>query len=368
MTTHSASSSTKDSDTKPADCGEDSSATERGRQAQSPMQIPWSGWMDVLWRVYREVNKDNVLDVAASAAFYGVLALYPALLATISMYGLLSDPTDVIHQARRLSVVLPASARTAIMTQMLEIARGSHAELSVGLLLSLGFAFFSASSGVAALMRGISAVYDEVDTRGWLRVRLLAISFTCGVSLFVIASVSIITFLPGVLTRVGLGQVPLLFVQLLRWPMLAAATMVGLAILYRYAPNRTPAQWKWVMPGAMLATLIWVLGSLAFSAYAENFGRFNRTYGTIGGAVVLSLWMYVSALAILLGAELNAELEHQTSVDSTIGPPRPMGERGASVADNVGPTRPDTSPKSLRKALGETISDLSRRGQHKGRG
>jgi membrane protein len=363
---HSPGESSDASRTVPTTPGELGSETGRGRHAQSPTQIPWCGWKDVVWRVSNEVGRDNVLDVAASVAFYGLLALYPALLATISMYGLLSDPTDVIRQVNQLSIALPAGARSAVMNQMRDIARTSPTGLGLGLLLSLGVAFLSASSGVAALMRGISAVYDERDTRGWVRVRLIALSFTMSLSLFVILSVSTITLLPSVVERVGLGRAPLVLVRFARWPTLALAAVACLAILYRHAPNRTPARWKWVAPGAILATLIWTVGSFSFGIYVENFGRFNRTYGTIGAAVVLSLWMYMSALAILLGAELNAELERQTEVDSTIGPPRPMGERAASVADNLGPPRPQPPARGIKQTLTDTVSDLSRPGKRKG--
>ncbi|HEU5075489.1 MAG TPA: YihY/virulence factor BrkB family protein [Polyangiaceae bacterium] len=325
--------------------GHESDREARGRNAKRPWQVPWTGWKDVLWRLYREIDDDQIFDQAAAVAFYGLLALFPALIATVSMYGILADPIDIVRQLDTLSVAIPPTARTLIVDQLNEIRR-SDARLGFGLIVSLAVALFSASGGVAGLMRGINMAYDEAETRGWIRFRVLALMFTLGLALFVIVSVGVITLLPVVLEFVGWAETARDAINVLRWPALALATMVGLGILYRYAPNRTPPKWHWVTPGSLLATLIWTLASLAFGIYAENFGSYNKTYGTLGGAVVLGLWMYLSSLAILLGAELNAELEHQTEEDSTVGPPRPMGQRAARMADHLGEARPQTSEPS----------------------
>ena len=347
--------------------GREPDAADRGRLATRPWQIPWQGWKDVLWRVGDELENDDVMDVAAGVAFYALLALFPALIATISIYGIVADPGDIVQQVHRLTLAIPANARSVITQQMGEIAAGSVAELRLSLLVSLAVALFSASSGVAALMRGINKAYDETETRGWIRTRLLALSFTLGLAAFVVFSVAVITLLPPLMEHVGLEASARSLIEVFRWPIMAAATMFGLGVLYRYAPNRTPAKWQWVSPGAVLATLIWTLASLSFSLYAANFGRFNKTYGTLGGAVVLGLWLFLSALAILLGAELNSELEQQTEKDSTIGPPRPMGERGAAAADQLGKPRPNPEPKSFRASLRERLSAMNRPRRAKGR-
>jgi hypothetical protein len=169
----------------------------------------------------------------------------------------------------------------------------------------------------------------------------------------------------AVLELIGLGATSRFMLTMLRWPLMAAGVMTGLCVLYRYAPNRTPPQWSWVIWGATLATLIWVLASLVFSLYAENFGRFNKTYGTIGGVVVLLLWLFISSFAILIGAELNAELEHQTEQDSTVGPSRPMGERDAHMADTLGKLRPVRKSQSFSATLKEMYRDLTRKGVRK---
>lgn len=335
-------------------------AARRGRSAKKPSEIPWTGWLDVLWRVFGALKRDGVLDVAAGVAFFALLALFPALIATVSVYGMLFDPQDIVWQVHRLTAAIPENARSIILQQMREISGGSEAELRLSFFVALGIALFSASSGVAALMRGINRSYDEIETRGWIRRRVLALGFTLALAAFVVSSVAVITLLPMVMQHVGLADSARRLIEFARWPTMALATMVGLGVLYRYAPNRTPARWQWVSPGAMLATLIWTLASLSFSLYAENFGRFNKTYGTLGGVAVLALWLYLSAVAILLGAELNAELEHQTEHDSTIGPPRPMGKRGATVADHLGEERPPPDSKGFRRTVREKLVELNR--------
>jgi membrane protein len=283
------------------------------------------------------------------------------LIATVSMYGMLADPADVARQVNRLGMAVPGTARLLLIQQLNEIQKGSDVGLRFGFFLSMAIALFSASGGVAALMRGINKAYDEEESRGWIRFRVLALLFTVGFAAFVISSVGLITLLPTALTYVGLDASARAMLQAARWPALAVATIAGLGILYRYAPNRTPAKWAWVTSGALVATIIWTLASLSFSLYADNFGRFNKTYGTLGGAVVLGLWMFLSAFAILLGAELNSELERQTEEDTTIGPTRPIGQRGATVADQVGEPRPAFSPSDrMRDVLLDKLAELNR--------
>lgn len=301
-----------------------------------------------------------------------MMALFPALIAIVSVYGLVADSADVIQQVTAVSRALPWTARTLITEQLTWIAEQPTADLTVGLVVSVTVALFSASSGVVALMKGVNTAYDEEETRGWLRQRVLALFFTVGVSLFVVVAVGTITLLPSVLAHFGLAEVTRATLTALRWPTLGLAVMAGLAALYRYAPQRTPARWPWVMWGAVLATGLWIVISLLFAVYAENFGRFNKTYGTLGGVVVLLLWMYLSSLAILLGAELNAELEHQTSVDTTIGPPKPLGERAAFVADTLGEFAPTpetrgqpTVSERLRRAARAVLVDLTSRARGK---
>ncbi|MCA9592954.1 MAG: YihY/virulence factor BrkB family protein [Myxococcales bacterium] len=307
----------------------------RGREAKTPRQIPWRGLVDVGWRVWREAFDDKLTIVAAGVAFFGMIAIFPALIAVVSVYGLLFDPHDVLGQMRDMAPALPWSARRVVMTQLSEIVQGSGTQLGFGLVSSLVFTIVGASSGMHALIDGINHAYDEKETRSWFRVRATALGFTMIAIVFVVISIALIAVLPPMLP-VHVGS----WVSVLRWPALGGAFILGLSWLYRHAPNRRPPRWQWVSFGAVFATGTWLLVSWLFSLYAQSFGRFNHTYGTLGGAIVLLLWMFLSSLAILLGAELNAELEHQTEVDTTIGPERPMGERHAFMADTVGPSAP----------------------------
>jgi membrane protein len=313
-----------------------------GRMADAPWQIPWAGWLDVLSRVIDQIDRDRVSMTAASVAFYATLALFPALIATFSVYALLADPAALATQLSELSVALPWSVRSLIASEVADLAK-STGRLSVGLVISLFFSFFAASSGMVALIDSVNVAYSERETRGFLIVRWLAIRFAVGVSLFVCLAVASLTILPALSHHIGVGDHVHTLVAALRWPGLGLWVMVGLALLYRYGPNRTPPKFRWVVCGAGVATLIWLAASFGLSVYVGHFADYNKTYGTLGAVVVLSLWFYVSSFAIILGAELNAELEHQTTLDTTVGPDKPMGMRHATMADTLGestPTRP----------------------------
>lgn len=318
------------------------SAEAVGRNADAPWQVPWAGWLDVLSRVVDQIDRDRVSMTAASVAFYATLAVFPALIATFSLYALLADPNALAKQLSEMSVALPWSVRSLIASEVADLAQ-STSRLSVGLVLSLFFSFFAASSGMAAMIDAVNVAYSERETRGFLVLRWLAIRFAVGVSLFVCLAVASLTALPILSSYLGIGTHVSSIVSTLRWPGLGLWVMVGLALLYRYAPNRAPPKFRWVVCGACVATVIWLAASFGLSAYVAHFADYNRTYGAIGAVVVLSLWFYVSSFAIVLGAELNAELEHQTRLDTTVGPDKPVGMRHAVVADTLGestPTRP----------------------------
>lgn len=325
----------------------------RGRYAETPRQIPWAGIGDVLWRVWREAIDDKISMVAGSVAFFGMVAVFPTLIAVVSLYGLVFDPHDVLRQVRELSPALPAGARRVLLEQLSEIVQSPRTTLGFGLATSLLATIATASSGMHALIDGINHAYDEKETRTWFQVRLLALRFTVGAVLFVVASLALIAVVPPLLKGLWASSLWLRAIGILRWPALGIALALGLASLYRYAPNRRPPRWQWVSWGAAVATLLWLAISYGFSLYVQSFGRFNQTYGTLGGVIVLLFWMFLSSFAILIGAELNAELEHQTAVDSTVGPARPMGERRAFVADTLG----DQRPPSLRPGTTKLASE-----------
>jgi membrane protein len=326
-----------------------------GRHARVPWQIPWLGLKDVLFRVWGEATKDDVNRAAAAVAFYAFFSLLPALIAVVSLYGLLADPNDLKSYVLTDQVTLPDNVRLLIVQQLEDIISGSRTRLTASVVISLLFSWFSASKGVLSLIEAVNVAYNERETRGWLVRRWLAVRFTIGMSVFVSVSIAVLTFLPALLRFFDLEGL----VRLARWPFLAVAVMAGLAVLYRYAPNRTPPRWPWVSWGAVLAAAAWLLASVGLATYIDSISRFNATYGALGSIMALLVWFYLSTFAIVLGAELNAELEHQTAVDTTIGPPRPLGERAAVMADNVAKPEPsEPFSDSIKRAI-----DNARRGK-----
>lgn len=307
----------------------------RGRDAERPDEMPKRGWRDVLLRVKQEVGNDHVTITAAGMAFYLMLAIFPALFAGVSIYGLLASPEQVGREIASFAERLPRDAAQILVGQLETIASGSSTKLGWGAALSILFAVWSASKGAKAMIEGVNIAYDEEETRGYLRLQGLALAFTAGAIVFGVVSLGAITVVPNVLGALGLGLFGKMLALAGRWLALIVLVLAALAVVYRYAPNRDDPQWIWLRPGSIVAAGLWLGASGLFSWYASNFGSFNETYGTIGGAIVLLLWLQISSLTVLLGAELNSELEHQTTVDTTTGAPEPMGERGAVKADTV---------------------------------
>ena len=309
---------------------------QRGREAERPSEIPGRGFKDVLLRVKDQLAKDHVGILAGGIAFYALLAIFPTLIALVSLYALIADPVSVEQQAREISGVLPSAAHQLMNQQLGEIIKSSPGKLSLGLFLSLAAVLWSASAGTMSLMEGVNIAYDERETRSFIRRRGMALVMAALLVVAGLASLGLIAVLPVVLGAIGLGSAGETLISIGRWPVLAAGVIIGLAALYRYAPNRTKPRWRWVSWGAVTATVVWIAASVGLSIYVENFGNYNKTYGALAGVIVLMLWLYVSMYAILLGAELDAELEAQTRKDSTVGPQAPMGERGAVKADELG--------------------------------
>ncbi len=301
-----------------------------------PSQIPAPGWRDIVLRVWQQVDRDNLSIVAPGVALYAFLALFPALAAMISIYGLVANPADVQEQLAELGRPLPPDVQSLFMHQIREITGSSQTALSLGLVTALGLSIGSATKGIRALIIALNIVYGERERRGLITLTALTLVFTAGAILASTVAIGLIVALPILLGHLGLGYLSQTMVSLMRWPFLALAMILGLAVLYRYAPCRTHAKWRWVSWGAVVATVLWMIGSVLFSYYVSHFGNFNKTYGSLGAVVILILWFYVSTYIILLGAEINAEMEHQTQIDSTQSPIKPMGERGAYMADTLG--------------------------------
>ncbi|MHB1138529.1 MAG: YihY/virulence factor BrkB family protein, partial [Microthrixaceae bacterium] len=272
-----------------------------GRSAEAPHELPRRAWFEVLRRTRLEAKHDQVPLMAAGTAFFGLLALVPALVAVVSVYGLVAEPADVQRQVTEFSGALPASARDLLDEQLSSIVSTSPSGLGLALVVSVVVALWSASSGIGHLVDALNLAYDEEETRGAVQLKLQALALTVGAILLVVVAVGLIAVLPSVTDRIGLGDAAATAVTLLRWPLLVVAFMAALSILYRVAPDRTPARWRWTSWGAGIATVLWVLASVGFSVYATNFGSYNETYGSLAGVVVLMFWLYLSAMVVLLG-------------------------------------------------------------------
>jgi membrane protein len=311
---------------------------DRGREAEAPSEIPKAGWLDILLRLKDAIREDRITLIAAGVAFYAMLALFPAMIVVVSSYGLVMDPGEIAAQVRTLGV-LPDDVRSILIGQLDALARAPSGRLSLSLAFGVLAALWSASAGMRALVTGVNAAYSEAETRGFVRLRGLAIVLTVGGSLVTVLALAVIVALPVAARRLS-GPAGLL-VSVLRWPLLAAVLIAGLGVLYRVAPSRKNARWQWLSWGSVTATGLLLVASMLCSLYASYAPAQNKTYGAFFGVIVLLFWLFLSAFAVLLGAELNAALELQTKRDTTVGPPRPLGERGAYVADHVAGTPDD---------------------------
>jgi membrane protein len=308
---------------------------EPGAEAERPTQVPARGWLQIFKRAFKEAKEDGISLAAAGVAFYAFLSIFPAMLAALAVYGLVAEPAQVQQQLDSISGALPEQARSILQQQATSLAAGQQGALTFGLVVSVLVALWSASGGVAGLMQAINIAYDERETRGFIKRRGTALLLTLGAIVFVLLSVALVAVLPAVLNAIGLSGVARIGVQVVRWVLLIGFVIVALAIAYRFAPARRSPRFRWVSMGAVTATLLWIIGSALFSLYVSNFGRYEKTYGAIAGVIILLLWLYLSNYIVLLGAEINAEAERQTTRDTTAGEPRPMGEREAVAADTV---------------------------------
>jgi membrane protein len=313
-----------------------------GEEAETPAQIPPGGWWQVVRRAMKEASADNVPMLAGGVAYFAFLAIFPALIAAVSIYGLVAEPVTVAAQLRDTAAVLPESAQPLIADQLNAVVSTSGGALTIGLIVSVVAALWSASGGTGNLIKAVNIAYDEDESRGAIKLRGIALGLTVGAILFVLLTLGLVALVPIVLDALPLGVVGRVLAQVVRWVLLIAVVVVALAVVYRVAPDRDAPRFRWVSVGALVAALLWIIGSVGFSLYVNFFGNYNKTYGALGGVVVLMLWLYLTSYIVLLGAEINAESERQTRHDTTRGPAQPMGTRGAEAADTVaGEPRPD---------------------------
>ena len=308
----------------------------RGRDADTPREIPPRGWRDILIRVFWAISANRVLSTAGSVAFFTLLAAFPAIAAIVSLYGLFADATTIANHLTLLSGLLPADVIALVGEQVKSVAQKSNNTLGGAFLVSLGLALYSANSGIVALFDALNVVYDEKERRGPIRLYSTTFVFTLGGIVFTIFSLTGVVALPLIFRFVGLPTATEDLLSIARWPVMLVTITLSLAVVYRYGPCRNVARWRWVTWGSAFAALLWIAASMLFSWYVATFDSYNRVYGSLGAVVGFMVWLWISATIVLVGGELNAEMEHQTARDTTEGGTKPLGARGAMKADHVG--------------------------------
>ena len=346
---------------EPADpTPEDYDALEprRGRLAKAPAQIPHKGWSDILWRLGMSYFGDRVGFVAGGVTFFIMLSLFPMLATFVTVYGLFANPTDAWGRLQFLYSFFPSGVAQFLGGEMQRLAENSNTQLTLTLISTLLLSLWAASGGIKTLFYGLNIAYHQVEKRNIVRYNLLCLGFTLAGLAAVLLSAALVVGVPIVLAVFGLQEE---WEQLapLRWPVLFVGYVCALMVVYRMGPCRASARWRWLVPGAIMAASLSVLVSFLFSWYLTNFVR-TDSYGPLAATMGFLLWTWFSVQIILMGAALNAEIEHQTALDTTTGPARPIGERGAVVADSVGPRRGNPAALAFTLKHAEALADRMR--------
>ncbi|MGB8222355.1 MAG: YihY/virulence factor BrkB family protein [Polyangiales bacterium] len=286
-----------------------------GGSVEAPRKIPDLRWVDVLISLKEKIREDNLPLVAAGIAFYGLLALFPGTAVLVSSYGLFADPADIAAHVRAFPGV-PDAVKQVLTKHLQELASSSPAALSLGFIGALLFSIWSASRATKALLIAMRIAYDETEAHGFVRRNIIALLVTVAGLIAITFGLLLITILPAGLRHLGLPALQTVAAESLPWLMLIGGHVIGLSLLYRHGPNRSDPKWRWITPGALVATCSWFVASLGFSAYVANFGRYNEAYGAVGAVVVLLLWFWISAFVVLLGAELDAEIERRSMTNA----------------------------------------------------
>lgn len=308
---------------------------EYGRRATSPADIPMRGWRQVIRRTYREVSSDRINLVAAGCAFWATLALFPAISTLISIYGIVFDPLTVEPQLEGIREFVPPAAFALIADRVHSLVLRPTSSLGLTALFTTAITLWSTATGMKSMISALNLAYEEREKRSILRFQLVGLAMTLCAIIGAALGLTLLVFLPVAIGFVGLSAYNKVLVQGGSLALLVLFVALALSLLYRYGPCRRAARWKWVTPGSLLATALWLIASVLFSYYVGHLASYDATYGPLGAVAGVMVWFWVSAYVVLLGAELNAELELQTSRDTTEGPPRPIGRRGAYVADHV---------------------------------
>jgi membrane protein len=321
---------------RPEECVAAGRERGRGRHAEKPSDIQLRGWKDILVRVRQGIAKGRLVPIAAGIAFFELLAIFPALAALVSLYGLFADPASIGSHLDAMAGFIPAEGLQILHDQMARVAAKSDDTLSLTFGISLALSLWSANSGTKALFDALNVVYEEEEKRSFLKLNAISLLFTVGGIFMFLAAMAAMVVIPVVLDYVGLSETAGTLVALIRWPLLLVGIGIWLTLLYRFGPSREQPQWRWVSWGSAFAAITWLAASMLFSWYAANFASYNETYGSLGAMIGFATWLWLSAIVILIGGKINAEMEHQTVHDTTTGSPLPLGARGATMADTVG--------------------------------
>ncbi len=313
-------------------------ATEqgRGRHADAPWQISWLGWKDILWRTYRQIGDNRLLALAAGVVFYGLLALFPALAAFVSLYGLFAKASSISDQLSLVVGVFPDGAIDIIRDQIARLIAKGDAKLSINFIAAFCIALWSANAGTKAIIDALNVIYEEKEKRGFIRLTLFSLGFTLAALAALTLALTGILLLLHLLDYFGLDRLSALILRVARWPTLLLATIFSLSFIYRFGPSRTEPQWQWISVGSIAASIAALVTSSLLSWYFASLANYDATYGSLGAVIGTMLWLWILWVVVLLGAQLNSEIEHQTARDSTTGRPKPLGRRGATMADTVG--------------------------------
>ena len=310
-------------------------SSDKGRDAAVPEEIPPRGWFEIAKRTAKKFSENELMSEAASVTFFALLSLFPAVTAIVSIYGLFADPSTIQSHLDSVSGFVPSGGMQILQDQIKRLTQSPTGGLSVGAAVGILAALWSANQGSKAMLSALNDVYGEKESRGFVKLTAVSLAFTVGGVVALLIVFALLLVLPLVFGALGLAGAFDFAVRLGRWPLMLVGLIGALAVLYRFGPSRHRARWRWVTWGGIIGAAAWIALSLGFSYYVEHFGNYNKTYGSLGAVIGFMTWIWLSSTVLLLGAQINAEMETQTSRDTTVGGEKPAGARGASAADSV---------------------------------
>jgi membrane protein len=289
------------------------SGVPHGRDRQHPLRIPWSGWKDILRRTYQGMLSDRLLTIAGGVAFFALFALFPAITALVSVYGMFFDASTITQSLSMADDVVPSDVLNLVTQQATRIASQSHGALTLGIVGGLLVTFWSSIGGVKAMIDALNVIYEQDERRGFFQLNLVAFLFLLGTFAVFLVVIGAVAAVPQTLSWLGLGEISATWMRIARWPVMLIVLLIGLAALYRYGPHWQTTRSQWLSVGGVFAALVWIGASYLFSWYLARFDSYNATYGSLGAVVALMMWLWISISVVLLGAQLNSEIERQTA-------------------------------------------------------